>query len=228
MRPRLRVIAMAALGVGGAAAVLRRGSRAAHGHDAPGGVLMSDVGSYDRISRLVLGSLFRGIAADVAASTQAGAKVLEIGCGPGVLSIRLAEAGFDVTGLDLDPAMIERARANADRSLPGGRSEPTFVVGDVAHLPFPDGTFDRVVSTFSMHHWSDRAAGLNEIARVLTPSGTALVWDLKPGALPFHPATTTPVELPPGAALTVAREVDWLWPGPFALARRSELIRRVD
>jgi ubiquinone/menaquinone biosynthesis C-methylase UbiE len=226
MRPRLRVIALAALGAGGAAAVLRRSSRTTHAQDAPGGVLMSDVASYDRISRLVLGSLFRGIAADVTASTPAGGKVLEIGCGPGLLSVRLAEAGFDVTGLDLDPAMIERARANAARSLPAGRSEPAFVVGDVAHLPFPDGTFDRVVSTFSMHHWSDRTAGLNEIARVLTASGTALVWDLKPGALPFHPATSTHAELPPGVALSVASEMDWLWPGPFALARRLELTHR--
>jgi SAM-dependent methyltransferase len=43
--------------------------------------------------------------------------VLEVGCGPGHLSIRLArQPGLDVTGLDLDPAMIERARANADRA----------------------------------------------------------------------------------------------------------------
>ena len=223
MRPRLRVIALAALGVGGAAAVICRGSRATHGHDVPGGVLMSDAGSYDRLSRLILGSLFRGIADDVAASTPAGAKILEIGSGPGLLSVRLAEAGFDVTGLDLDPDMIERARANAIRAASGGTPEPTFAAGDVAHLPFPDASFDRVVSTFSMHHWSDRAAGLNEIVRVLTPTGRAYIWDLKPGALPFHPATEAHVELPPGVALKVTGDVDWLWPGPFALARRLEL-----
>jgi cyclopropane fatty-acyl-phospholipid synthase-like methyltransferase len=47
----------------------------------------------------------------------AGARMLEVGCGPGQLLIRLAcQHGLDVTGLDLDPAMIARARANADRA----------------------------------------------------------------------------------------------------------------
>jgi ubiquinone/menaquinone biosynthesis C-methylase UbiE len=54
--------------------------------------------------------------------------------------------GLDVTGLDLDPAMVERARANAVRTANGGRHSPSFLVGDVASLAFPDGSFDLVVS----------------------------------------------------------------------------------
>ena len=52
----------------------------------PGGVLIGDAGTYDRLSRLLLGGLFRGIAADVAAWRRPAAKVLEVGCGPGLLS----------------------------------------------------------------------------------------------------------------------------------------------
>jgi len=58
-----------------------------------------------------------------------------------------------VTGLDLDPVMIDRARANAERAWPGTAGSPAFIVGDVASLPFGDGSFDLVVSTLSMHHW---------------------------------------------------------------------------
>ena len=66
--------------------------------------------------------------------------------------------GFDVTGLDLDPAMIARARANTDPAVNPGRRQPSFLVGDAAALAFPDGSFDLVVSTLSMHHWADPAA----------------------------------------------------------------------
>jgi SAM-dependent methyltransferase len=61
-----------------------------------------------------------------------------VGCGPGHLSIQLTrQHGFDVTGLDLDSAMIARARANADRPANGDRRRPALLVGDVAALAFP-------------------------------------------------------------------------------------------
>jgi ubiquinone/menaquinone biosynthesis C-methylase UbiE len=106
--------------------------------------------------------------------------VLDVGCGPGRLSILLARRhALGVTGLDLDPAMIERARRNADRAEDGEGRRPSFLVGDVASLAFPDGSFDLVVSTLSMYHWADPAAGLAEIGRVLRPGGRALVWDFR-------------------------------------------------
>src|SRR5215216_8209933 len=150
-----------------------------------GGTLIGNAMAYDEMSRLVLGSFFGPIAVDIAAATPDCARVLEVGCGPGHLSIRLArQHGLDVTGLDLDPAMIERARANAYRARDGEERRPSFLVGDVAALPFPDGTFDLVVSTMSMHHWADPAAGLTEIARALRPDARALVWDFRPGFVP--------------------------------------------
>jgi ubiquinone/menaquinone biosynthesis C-methylase UbiE len=171
-----------------AAVVIRRhGRRAIRGHKVPGGILIGDAVLYDSLSRLLLGPFLGRIAADVAAAAPGGARVLEVGCGPGHLSSRLArQYGFEVTGLDLDPAMITRARANAERPGSGEERRPTFLVGDVAVMAFPDRSFDLVVSTMSMHHWDDPAAGLAEIGRVLRPGARALVWDLRPGVRP-HP-----------------------------------------
>ena len=174
----------------------------------------------------MLGSLFAGVAADVAAVAPDGARVLEVGCGPGRLSILLGRGhGLEVTGLDLDPTMIDRARANADR--PGHRDErwPSFLVGDVASLAFPNGSFDLVVSTLSMHHWADPTAGLAEIGRVLRRGGRALVSDLRPGVVPFHRHVPDPIEHTYGSPLRVASATPWRWPWRFNLTQRIELVR---
>ena len=113
---RRRKLVILAGGAAGAIAVLRHGRRATRRHRAPGGILIGDAVVYDALSRLLLGSLVERIAADTATVAPDGVRVLEVGCGPGHLSTRLAHHhGFDVTGLDLDPAMIARAQANADR-----------------------------------------------------------------------------------------------------------------
>jgi SAM-dependent methyltransferase len=195
----------------------------------PGGILIDEPGAYDTLTRILLGPLFRGIAADVAASSPADARLLEVGCGPGHLSIKLAEQGLEVTGVDLDPAMIERAEANAAGA--GDDRHPSFFVGDAAALPFPDASYDLVVSTFSVHHWADPAAGLGEIGRVLRPGGRALIWDLKPGsAHPFarHMAIPDPLELVAGTPLGPVGATPWRWPWRFELAQRIELVRAGD
>src|SRR5918994_3256238 len=199
-RPRALVMLLGAVAASAAVvAVLRHGRGAATGREEQGGILIGDAAAYDAMSRLFFGSLFGPIAADVAAVAEAvapeDARVLEVGCGPGHLSIRLArQHSLDMTGLDLDPAMIERARANADRAVDDDERRPSFLVGDVASMPFPDETFDLVVSTMSMHHWADPAAGLAEIARVLRPGASALVWDFRPGYVPLHGKLPDPVE----------------------------------
>ncbi len=217
------------LGVTGAAvALVHHGRGQELGRQVPGGVLMGDAVGYDTLTRLLLGSFYDSIAADVAQAALNGARVLEVGCGPGHLSTRLArQHGLDVTGLDLDPAMIERARRNAER-VDGDERRPAFVVGDVASLPFPDGSFDLVVSTLSMHHWADPGAGLAEIGRVMRPGGRALVWDLRPGIVPLHRHLPDPVERTHGSALRVVSATPWRWPWRFHLAERVELARADD
>jgi ubiquinone/menaquinone biosynthesis C-methylase UbiE len=192
------------------------------GHTVPGGILIDNVATYDLASRLLFGSFFRPIAADVAVTVPVGGRVLEIGCGPGHLAIRMAvEHGLAVTGLDLDPAMIERAKANA-ANAPSTNREPDFVVGDAAALPFADASFDAVVSTLSMHHWEDSDAALAEIARVLRRGGRALIWDLGSSA-PLHRHVGDPMEHLHDARLELVSARPWRWPWRFALTQRMEL-----
>ncbi len=226
-RPRAVAILLGATAVFAAGIAAARHRGAAMGRRVPGGILIGSATAYDAFShRLVLASFFGPIADDVAAVAQGGARVLEVGCGPGRLSIALARRlGLDVTGLDLDPAMIERASVNADHEMGGDERRPTFVVGDVAALPFPDGSFDVVVSTLSMHHWSDPRAGLTEISRVLRPDGRALVWDFRRGTVPFHPHMPDPLEHTHGGALRVASAAPWRWPWRLRLTQRIELVR---
>jgi SAM-dependent methyltransferase len=129
MARRRKLVLLAGMAAG-AVAGLRHGHRATRGHQVPGGILIGDAVLYDALSRLLLGSLLKRIAGDVAAVAPAGARVLEVGCGPGQLSLRLVrQHGLEVTGLDLDPAMIARAQATADR--PGtGERRPSFLGRD--------------------------------------------------------------------------------------------------
>jgi SAM-dependent methyltransferase len=213
------------LGAVAAVAAIRHLRGAATARRVPGGILIADAVVYDILTGLALGSLFAGIASNVAAIAPDGGRVLEVGCGPGRLSIRLARRhGLDVTGLDLDPAMIQRARANAHRWGPGGL-RPSFLVGDVASMALPDASFDLVVSTLSMHHWADPGAGLAEIGRVLRPGGRALVWDLRPGVVPFHRHLPDPVDHTQGSSLRVVDVARWRWPWWFRLTQRIELVR---
>jgi SAM-dependent methyltransferase len=206
-----------------AVAVVRHLRGAARPRRVPGGILIGDAAVYDALTGLALDPLFTRIAADVATVAPDGARVLEVGCGPGRLSIRLARRfGLDVTGLDLDPAMIERARANAERS---GTPPPAFVVGDVAWMAFPDASFDLVVSTLSMHHWADPRAALAEIGRVLRPGGRALIWDLRPGIVPFQLHLPDPVARADGSSLQLVSATSWRWPWRVSVTRRIELVR---
>jgi SAM-dependent methyltransferase len=229
-RTRTFVILLGAVAAAAASvAVVRHWHGTSNGRRVMGGTLIGNAVAYDEMSRLVLGSFFGPIAADIAAAAPDGARVLEVGCGPGHLSIRLArQHGLNVTGLDLDPAMIERARANADRSEDSDESGPSFLVGDVAALPFPDESFDLVVSTMSMHHWADPTAGMAEIDRVLRPGASALIWDFRPGFQPFHGDLPDPVEHTHGAPLRVVGATPWQWPWRFNLTQRIELIRAGD
>jgi len=221
--PRLRTIAMMLGGAAAAAAVLRH-TRGPAGLEAPGGIVMGDAAGYDSISRLLLGSFYDSVAADVAAAAPTGARVLDVGCGPGHLANRLAgDHCLEVTGLDLDPSMIERAQANAGRMLADGR-QPTFVAGGVDALPFPDASFDLVTSTLSMHHWSDPTAGLAEIGRVLRPGGRALIWDIRPGVVPLHRHQPDPLGKVAGSALRLMSATPWRWPWRLALTQRIELV----
>jgi SAM-dependent methyltransferase len=226
MRTRNFVILSVAVATATVAIAAMRHGRGAIGKHLPGGIVIGDAAIYDAFSHpLLLGSLFDRVSADVAAVAPDRGGVLDVGCGPGRLSVALAARGLEVTGLDLDPAMIERARSNAGKADLAANLVPTFTVGDVASLPFPDATFDVVVSTLSMHHWDDREAGLAEIGRVLRPGGRALVWDLRAGVVPLHRDVSDPLGIEPPPTLKLEGATPWHWPLGLKLTHRIELAR---
>jgi ubiquinone/menaquinone biosynthesis C-methylase UbiE len=103
----------------------------------------------------------------------------DLGCGPGQLVIELARRapGLQVTGIDLSDEMIVRGQANARHA--GLSDRVSFRQGAAQQIPFPDASLDLVVSTLSLHHWSDPVAVLDEIVRVLRPGGSFLIFDLR-------------------------------------------------
>jgi SAM-dependent methyltransferase len=101
--------------------------------------------------------------------------VLDVACGPGIVVCAFARAVQHATGIDLTPAMLERARALAASC---GLFNVSWQVGDVEALPFADQTFSIVVSRLAFHHLERPAAVLAEMSRVCRPGGVVAVVDL--------------------------------------------------
>ena len=102
------------------------------------------------------------------AGVRSGRRVLDVACGTGVVSVTAARLGARVTGLDLTPELLERARENARIA----RVDIDWHEGDVEKLPFGDATFDVVLSQFG-HIFAPRPEiAIGEMLRVLKPGGT--------------------------------------------------------
>jgi len=105
----------------------------------------------------------------------AGSSILDVGCGTGVVAGRLAESGYEVTGLDPSAGMLGHVR----RHTPSVNT----VQGSATALPFEDGRFDLTMCVAVMHHIADPKAvheSLGEMVRVTRPGGLTLVWDHNP------------------------------------------------
>src|SRR5205823_10619356 len=103
--------------------------------------------------------------------------VLDVACGPGILACAFAKVARQVTGIDLTPAMLDRARALQSEQRLGN---VTWQQGDVLPLPYADASFTLVVSRFAFHHLLDPGAVLAEMRRVCAPGGTVMVIDSAP------------------------------------------------
>jgi arsenite methyltransferase len=107
-----------------------------------------------------------------------GERVLDLGSGAGTDSLVAAQmVGEDghVTGIDMTPAMLAKARAAASEM---GATNIEFVEGEAEHLPFPDASFDVVISNGVIDLIPDKDAVFAEINRVLVPGGRIQVADV--------------------------------------------------
>lgn len=101
--------------------------------------------------------------------------VLDLACGPGLMTWEFAAIARHVTGIDLAPAMIARARVLQESQ---DRTNVSWVVGDVLPLPFVDASFSLVFTRYSVHHFLEPGAVFAEMARVCSPGGRVVVVDV--------------------------------------------------
>lgn len=103
-----------------------------------------------------------------------GARVLDIGCGDGVLTCAVASRGARVSGVDPDPTMLDAARGRAERA--GVKAD--FMDGRIERLPFTDASFDMVAAVTVLCFVDDAPAAMREMVRVLRPGGGLFLGEL--------------------------------------------------
>jgi ubiquinone/menaquinone biosynthesis C-methylase UbiE len=108
--------------------------------------------------------------------------LLDAGCGTGLTALRVAaqHPGCAVYGIDISPKMVHVAQRDAERQ--GLAAD--FRVGSITHLPYPDGSFDVVITNIMYHHLdlAEKQQAVAEIARVLKPGGRYVSAEFGPRA----------------------------------------------
>ena len=103
--------------------------------------------------------------------TLPGARLLDVACGPGTLTLLAAESGRSVSAIDFSPQMVKNLR----RRLNGAQLGADVQLGDGQALPWGDAEFDAAFSLFGLMFFPDRARGFSELHRVLKPGSVAVV-----------------------------------------------------
>jgi SAM-dependent methyltransferase len=114
-----------------------------------------------------------GILIDLAPADP-GAAWIDLACGPGIVSRALARRVGSVRGVDLTPAMLERAAKDAEAE---GVANVSFAAGDATALAAEDDSYDGAITRFSLHHIPAPGRVIEEMARVVRPGGTVVVGD---------------------------------------------------
>jgi SAM-dependent methyltransferase len=100
---------------------------------------------------------------------------VDLACGPGTLALRFARHVRWICGLDLTPAILNRAQRSAANE---GFRNLEFALADAQALPFANGSFDIAVTSYSLHHMPDPGRVIGGMARVVRPGGRAGVLDI--------------------------------------------------
>jgi len=103
-------------------------------------------------------------------------RAVDLACGPGTLALRFARHVRWICGLDLTPAILDRARSKAAEA---NLDNLMFAIGDAQSLPFGDGMLDLAVTSYSLHHIPDPARVIHEMARVVKRGGRVGVLDIR-------------------------------------------------
>ena len=143
------------------------------------------------------------------ANAKPGEAVLDLGSGAGIdcfLAAREVGASGHVIGVDMTPAMIERARANAEKA---GHANVEFRLGEIEHLPVADRSVDLIISNCVVNLSPEKAQVFREALRVLKPGGRMLVSDLVLNR-PLPPALRSNVELYVGCVAGASLRDDYL------------------
>jgi ubiquinone/menaquinone biosynthesis C-methylase UbiE len=135
--------------------------------------------AYDRVSRWPLFSFIRTVFVHRLKRRVPRGTLLDAGCGPGYLAIKIAEdlPRLNVIGVDISEDALRIATAHAGSVSPARSLR--FLKADINRLPLEDGSVDFVVSTLSLHHWPEPEVSFREMHRVLRPQGQLLVFDLR-------------------------------------------------
>ncbi|MEH6566084.1 MAG: class I SAM-dependent methyltransferase [Halopseudomonas sp.] len=132
------------------------------------------------------------VALDEAVAGQVHARALDLGCGAGHVSFRVAPQLSEVVAYDLSQAMLDTVTAAAAER---GLSNIVAQQGVAEYLPFADASFDWVFSRYSAHHWQDLGRALREVYRVLKPGGKVIFVDVMSPGMPLLDTYLQAVEL---------------------------------
>lgn len=136
------------------------------------------VAQYDQGARLYIMPEYKYFVWKILRKGIRSGRVLDIGTGSGRLAIELAKTSncnFKITGLDISENMLKKARYNANAA--GVNNKIEFVRATASSLPFPDNTFDLVMSYASLHHWLEPVEVFNESQRVVKEDGRIIIRD---------------------------------------------------
>ena len=118
--------------------------------------------------------------------------VLDVACGPGILSAAIAKSAHGVVAFDLTPEMLKKAR---QRCSEAGLANVSFREGNAAELPFADAAFDAVVTRLSVHHFDRPGRVMSEIFRVLRAGGRFVIADVISSEVPAEAELQNAIEI---------------------------------
>lgn len=146
-------------------------------------------GHHDSVLRSHRGRTAENSAAYLLPRLRPGASLLDVGCGPGTITVGLAAhlPGGRVVGIDSAPRVLEEAEAHAATHRQAADASLDFQVGDVYSLDFAAGEFDVVHAHQLLQHLADPVAALAEMRRVCCVAGVVAVREADYGAMFWHP-----------------------------------------